>query len=129
MMDDVVLVGRPGRGGHVLGVADMAVPGRGTGVLTGTPCRQGFVGAHPPGSEEVGMPTVAVGCLNIRDVMDAIRQEADRAGLCSRACLISPCLIGLQDSDLARLTARPRSDVHYDGHRLWVRGLDFQVHR
>jgi hypothetical protein len=75
------------------------------------------------------MPTVAVGFLNIREVMDAIHEEAERAGSVSRACLISPCLIGLQESDLARLAGSPRAGVHYDGQRLWVHGLDFAVQR
>jgi hypothetical protein len=75
------------------------------------------------------MPTIAVGLQNIAAVMTAIRAEADRCGAVSRACLITPALIGVQESDLARLAHRPRDDVHYDGHSLWIGGVDFLVDR
>jgi hypothetical protein len=75
------------------------------------------------------MPTIAVGMINVREVMAAIQEEAARFGLFSRACLITPGLIGVQESDLERLAGRPRGDVHYDGIRLWIRGVDYGVRR
>jgi hypothetical protein len=73
------------------------------------------------------MPTIAVGLMNVREVMQAIREEAERRGVFSRACLITPGLIGVQDSDLARLTARSKDDVRYDGRKLWIGGVDYFV--
>jgi len=73
------------------------------------------------------MPTVAVGLLNVKEVMAAIREEAERLGEFSRACLISPGLIGLTEIDLARLATRARTEVHYDGRAVWVHGVDCHV--
>jgi hypothetical protein len=75
------------------------------------------------------MPTIAVGLQNIAEVMTAIHAEADRCGAVSRACLITPALIGVQESDLERLAHCPRAGVHYDGRRLWIGGVDFSVDR
>jgi hypothetical protein len=75
------------------------------------------------------MPTIAVGLLNIDTVMRAIHEEAERFGAFSRACLISPGLIGVQEIDLDRLARRPRTGVHYDGSKLWIGSVDFFVRR
>ncbi len=75
------------------------------------------------------MPTIAVGRCYMDEVMRVIREEAERIGVVSRACRITPALIGLQDSDLVRLAARRRDDVHFDGRRLWIHGVDFAVDR
>jgi hypothetical protein len=75
------------------------------------------------------MPSIAVGFLNVREVMAALQEEAERVGEFSRACLITPCRIGVPEADLARLAGRPRHDVHYDGHALWVHGVDCHVER
>jgi hypothetical protein len=73
------------------------------------------------------MPTIAVGRCNIAEVMRAIREEAERTGCLSRACVITPALIGVQESDLTRLARRPFDGIHYDGRSLWVSGVDFAV--
>jgi len=73
------------------------------------------------------MPTIAVGLLIAREVLAALHEEAQRSGERSRACLVTPCLIAVAERDLARLAARPRGDVHYDGRRLWVHGVDWHV--
>lgn len=75
------------------------------------------------------MPTIAVGLCNADEVMQAIHEEAERRGVFSRACRITPALIGVQESDLTRLANRPRGGVHYDGHSLWIHGVDFLIQR
>jgi hypothetical protein len=77
--------------------------------------------------KEAAVPTIAVGLCNMADVLRAIHEEAERSGVFSRACRISPGLIGVQQADLARLAARPPDGVHYDGRKLWIRGVDYAV--
>jgi hypothetical protein len=73
------------------------------------------------------MPTIAVGRCNVAEVMRVIHEEAERTGSFSRACVITPALIGVQEADLTRLADRPRGGVHFDGRSLWIRGVDFVV--
>lgn len=96
-------------------------------VFTGLAClaRPGVPGVRT--DKETGMATIAVGLCNVDEVMQAIREEAERIGVASRACRITPALIGVQESDLLRLARRSRGDVHYDGRRLWIHGVDYVV--
>lgn len=75
------------------------------------------------------MPTIAVGFCNMRNVMAALQEEAERVGVISRACRITPGLLGVQETDLRRLASRPRTGVYYDGRNPWIGGVDYTVHR
>lgn len=76
------------------------------------------------------MPAIATGVQYREPLLRAAREAADAVGTRSSATIVTPALVAISEADLLRLVAGDRrSDVFYDGHVVWIDGIDFRVQR